>query len=121
MRIRLLRPAAAALALTALFGACGGDDDDGTTSTTSSAAGTAEHRVILKNIVFTPKEIDIKTGETVTWEWEDGSIAHNVVGDGFSSELVATGTFEHTFDEAGTFEYVCTVHPLMKGKVTVEE
>jgi plastocyanin len=59
------------------------------------------------------------TGGTVTWEWDDGNVVHDVKSGDFKSELQKEGTFEHTFEEAGTYDYVCSVHPSMKGTVTV--
>ena len=37
-----------------------------------------------------------------------------------SGSLPADGTFTYTFSQAGTFEYYCTIHPYMEGKVVVE-
>jgi plastocyanin len=77
----------------------------------------------MEGIAFNPAEITIKAGDTVTWTNED-SAGHDVTGDAFKSGAaggIGNGdTFEHTFDEAGTFDYVCTVHPGMEGTVKVE-
>lgn len=109
------RPArlALALALPVLVAACGGDDDDG--------AAAEPGVVIVDDNVFEPDRTTIAAGETVTWQFEGGS-AHNVTFDeGESSKLKKDGEFERTFDEAGEFDYVCTVHPGMDGTVVVEE
>ena len=48
--------------------------------------------------------------------------AHRVKAndDSFDSEDMGQGdTFEHTFDAAGTFDYICAIHPSMKGTITV--
>jgi plastocyanin len=120
MRTRTLRAAIAALAIPAMLGACGGDDDAQTTSTSGTGGSGDTTTVILKGLAYKPDKIEIGVGETVTWEWDDGSIAHNVVGKGFKSELTSSGTFEHTFEKAGEYDYLCTVHPTMKGIVTVK-
>jgi halocyanin-like protein len=70
---------------------------------------------------FDPAAFRVDSGTTVVWEWtgdggaEDGS---------FESELQsdAGATFEHTFEESGTYEYACTPHKSMgmKGAVVVE-
>ena len=76
--------------------------------------------------LFEPAAIRVSTGTTVVWEWTGEGGAHDVTAeDGtFESELTsdAGATFEHTFDEAGTYEYVCTPHESMgmKGAVVVE-
>jgi halocyanin-like protein len=76
---------------------------------------------------FTPPAILVDVGTEVVWEWTGQGGQHNVVdSDGaFESELVADGghTFAHTFDEPGTYRYLCTPHQAqaMKGAVAVEE
>ncbi|WP_157533135.1 halocyanin domain-containing protein, partial [Haloferax profundi] len=75
---------------------------------------------------FGPAAIRISTGTTVTWEWTGEGGSHNVVDtDGaFESELAGSSghTFEHTFEEAGTYTYSCVPHETvgMKGVVVVE-
>jgi plastocyanin len=120
---------------------CGDDDDDDggggggaeTTETTTeapeaeggsgggAAAGGAE--VTMQDIKFDPSNVTIDAGQTVTWT-NDDSVGHDVTGDDFKSgdpgAMQNGDTFEHTFDTAGTFDYVCTVHPGMEGSVTVK-
>ncbi|MFY9301336.1 MAG: plastocyanin/azurin family copper-binding protein [Candidatus Nitrosotenuis sp.] len=70
---------------------------------------------------YTSNKAKITVGGTVTWKNVD-SAAHTVTApDGsFDSGLVmAEKTFSHKFGTAGTFSYACTVHPWMKGVVTV--
>lgn len=69
--------------------------------------------------VFEPVAIQVPVASEVVWTWE-GRNDHNVVGQDFESELVRTGTFRHTFDAPGVYEYVCTIHPAMRGVVRVE-
>jgi plastocyanin len=91
--------------------ACGGDDD--------GAAPTEPGVVIVDDNVFRPKTITVAPGDTVTWRFE-GNSAHNVTADDFASELMKDGEFEHTFDEVGEYDYVCTVHAGMVGTVDVQ-
>ena len=95
----------------AALAACGGDDDGG--------AAAESDVVTVEDNKFEPKETTVAVGDTVTWEWK-GSAAHNVTSDDFESDLISEGTFEYTFEEAGEYEYVCTVHPGMTGTVIVE-
>ncbi len=77
---------------------------------------------------YIPPEITISAGTAVTWTNDDSTI-HTVTegtpgGAGatpaFDSSIVApSATWEHTFDVAGEFDYYCTLHPFMTGKVTV--
>ncbi|MBA2281378.1 MAG: cupredoxin domain-containing protein [Acidimicrobiia bacterium] len=78
--------------------------------------------VAIAAFTFTP-DPTIRVGETVTWTNEDAFV-HTVVapGDspvGASDDLAQGGTYAVTFDAAGTYEYVCGIHPNMRGTVTV--
>lgn len=80
----------------------------------------AENLVVIKDFAFSPADMKIKKGTTVTWKNEDSAI-HDVKSDSFESKDLATGdTFQFTFDNAGTFSYICSIHPSMTGTVTVE-
>ncbi|MFB6308846.1 MAG: halocyanin domain-containing protein [Haloarculaceae archaeon] len=76
---------------------------------------------------FDPPAIKVSTGTTVVWDWTGEGGTHNVVAeDGtFDSGSAVSGsdvTFEHTFEETGTFLYKCVPHASlgMKGAVVVE-
>jgi plastocyanin len=109
------RLAIAALALLPLVGAaCGGGDDEA--SDEPAAPGTV--RVVDNE--FEPATIEVAPGDTVTWSFE-GSVNHNVKGEGadFASPTQKDGEWDRQFNSAGEYEYVCTLHPGMKGKVVV--
>ncbi|WP_226021981.1 halocyanin domain-containing protein [Halomicrobium salinisoli] len=79
------------------------------------------------NFAFDPPAIRVSTGATITWEWTGEGGAHDVVfedADVGSGDVVADAgaTFEHAFDEPGTYLYVCRPHEGigMKGAVVVE-
>jgi plastocyanin len=114
------RAAAAAVAIT-LLAACGGDDgaEPEASTTAPAAGGAAGAEVAADGFAFVPPELTVAAGTTVTWTNADAAL-HTVVGSGLSGELAASGgTFEHTFDEAGSFPYACTIHPSMTGTITV--
>jgi len=91
----------------------------GETSETEVKSGT-DHEVIIKNFAFDPSDLTIKVGDTVTWINNDGT-AHTVKMDTLESDNLSKGdTFSFTFSDAGTFEYICGIHPSMKGKIIVE-
>jgi plastocyanin len=116
-----LSVAAVLLSASSLFAACGGGSDTAS-PTTESAGGTSSGApvvVVVKGLKFDPSPASAEVGQTVEWRFQDGAIAHNVVGDGWKSESLATGTYEHAFDEAGTHKYTCTLHPGMNGEVEV--
>ncbi|HJQ91458.1 MAG TPA: plastocyanin/azurin family copper-binding protein [Acidimicrobiia bacterium] len=68
---------------------------------------------------FDSDHVTIEEGDTVTWVWGDGGVSHDVSGDGFKSDVQTEGTFSHTFEDAGDYRYVCTLHSGMRGTVTV--
>ena len=75
--------------------------------------------VDISGFAFVPATITIPAGTTVTWLNKD-SAAHTVSsrGDMFDSGRMPKGaTFGYTFDQSGTFEYYCTIHPAMIGKI----
>lgn len=71
---------------------------------------------------FSPQAAMIKKGTTVTWTNQD-SVSHTVTSDSgafASGQLSNGGTFSQTFNTAGTFDYHCSNHPSMKGRIIVE-
>ena len=101
------------IALT--LGACGTGD----ASETTAAPETEGPSVVIEDLAFEPEALKIEAGDTVTWTWNDGAISHDVSGADFQSEVMSEGTFQHRFDESGTYEYVCTLHPNMTGTIEV--
>ena len=105
------------LALTS----CGGYSQ-GTPATTAppSALASSETRVSIKGFGFVPAEVVIGKGTKVTWTNED-SVPHIVTGSNFDSGNLNRGqSWSKTFDAEGTYEYRCSLHPSMKGKVVVK-
>ena len=83
---------------------------------TASAADTT---VEIVDFAFTPSTTTIEVGDSVTWINRD-SAPHDATGDGWSTPLLLEGeSASVTFDAAGTFAYICSVHPDMTGSVTV--
>jgi hypothetical protein len=78
-----------------------------------------EPTVTIEDIAFVPEVIKVEAGDTVTWIWNDGAIAHDVAGDDFRSEVMSEGTFSYRFDEPGSYDYVSTLHPNMTGTIEV--
>ena len=103
---------AAALALGAA--ACGGGGDD-----QGGAAAGGGPLVQLKSSKFSPASLTVRAGQTVTWDWKDRFVQHNVVGSDFASKIQRRGTFTHTFTKPGTYSYRCTLHDQMTGTITV--
>src|SRR3954451_7587118 len=80
---------------------------------------------ILGNRAFTPDDLNIAAGTTVTWTNTD-SVAHTSTSDvnanGWNSGRIAPrGQFSVAFPTPGTFRYHCSIHPGMIGSVVVVE
>ena len=88
----------------------------------SSQDPMEEAKVTIDNFSFTPPEITVKAGTTVTWVNQD-DVPHTVASNDkkFKSKALDTGDkFSFTFNDPGTYEYYCSVHPKMTAKVTVK-
>ena len=77
--------------------------------------------VSIQDFFFSPAQITVQPGTTVTW-MNNGQAPHTVTADdgSFDSETLQPGqSFSFTFANAGTFSYFCEIHPFMTGSVTV--
>jgi len=77
--------------------------------------------VSIDNFTFTPTELKVKVGDTVTWTNHD-DIPHALVSAGkFRSKTMDTDdSFSFTFAAAGDYKYFCSLHPHMTGMIKVE-
>jgi len=77
--------------------------------------------VTVDNFTFVPPVLRVKAGTTVTWTNHD-DIPHSIVCPALnvhSHALDTNDAFNFTFTQAGTFAYVCGLHPFMHGQVVV--
>ncbi len=112
-----------------VFGMGGGNKGDSAISQTSDTelsvdtGNSQTHNIEIKGFAFSPKTLIIKKGDTVVWTNMD-SAKHTATSDSGSelnSALLNKGeTYSHTFDQTGTYDSHCTVHPYMKGTIIVE-
>ena len=86
-----------------------------------AAAVKGGAKVSIANFAFTPGEITIAPGETVTWTNDDGAPHGLEYNDGAKGvdPLLPGSSFTRRFDQPGTYEYNCSVHPYMTGRVVV--
>lgn len=78
--------------------------------------------VTIHNFMFSPMDMTIKAGSTVTWKNLDGE-PHTVVNDSGmfrSAALDQNDTYQHTFDKPGVYHVFCGIHPNMKETITVQ-
>ncbi|WP_054815751.1 plastocyanin/azurin family copper-binding protein [Nocardia arizonensis] len=119
---------------SALLTGCGSDDSG--TAATPSAGATASRTaspgptkraavtVRVDDMAFSPADVTVKVGDTVTWKFSD-RFPHSVqgMGDkamGINSPIHTSGEWSYTFIAPGTYRYLCSLHPEMRGTVTVE-
>jgi plastocyanin len=103
------RGLALAVALGAFASGCGG-----------GSSSSAPDAIAVRDFEFAPMRFAAKAGERVTWE-NEGDQIHNVKGKGFFSRAMDPASkYSFTFRRAGSYDYVCTLHPQMKATVVVE-
>jgi plastocyanin len=83
--------------------------------------GVPPGMVVIRGLAFNPAHINSRVGEDVIWNFDDKGVAHTVTADdgSFDSGKKTDGEFHHKFDKPGTYGYHCSIHPDMKGMVTV--
>jgi len=90
------------------------------TNSTDTTPAKELNMITIRNMAFHPLLLTVKAGTTVTWTNED-SAPHAIKSDTFNSEnLNKNDTFKYTFSEKGSFDYICSIHPYMKGTIVVE-
>jgi plastocyanin len=112
MRMTVGRAVAAAILLGCLAGATLG----------AALAASDALEVGIDNFTFTPASLTVKAGTTVTWTNRD-DIPHTVTSTAklFKSKALDTDDkFSFTFATPGSYEYFCSLHPHMTGKIVVE-
>lgn len=77
----------------------------------------------IQDFAYMPRDITVQAGAEITWTNEDAA-DHTATAD--DPEVFDTGTIAQgeegtaTLDAPGTIQYICTIHPTMKGSITVE-
>lgn len=98
---------------------------DTTSPGNSNQSNTAQgEAVAIESFAYSPATLTVKKGTTVTWTNKD-SAPHTVTvdsGSGPASGNMSKGdTYSFTFNDVGTFNYHCKIHPSMTAKVVVTE
>ena len=92
------------------------------TSAPTTTPATAHANVDISGFAFVPPTLTVSVGTTVTWTNNDSS-SHTIASNDNlfqSGALAKSATFSHIFGQKGTFNYRCSIHPSMTGKVIVE-
>lgn len=74
----------------------------------------------MTGITFQPAEITIHKGETITWTNKNAD-DRDVIGSSFQSDLIEKdGTYSQEFNQAGIYNYTCSVNTSMMGRIIVK-
>ena len=88
----------------------------------SRMAAAADAQVVIDNFAFLPTPVKVKVGTIVTWVNHD-DMPHSIVCPALKAHSHALDTddkFDYKFEHAGTYDYLCGIHPHMRGQVMVE-
>ena len=87
----------------------------------TAALAASTHEVKIEGMQFSPVKLAVHRGETVAWRNND-VVPHTVTAAGqFDSGAIAPGkTFSKKMDKPGDYDYICSYHPGMKGRVEVK-
>ena len=89
-------------------------------SPVASPASAERIDVEILNFEFSPATLTVKPGTTVVWT-NTSPTPHTVTGDFADSGILQSGdTFEWTFTDAGTYDYICNLHPDMQAQIVVD-
>ena len=88
----------------------------------AAVAAARTMTVQIDNFTFAPADLTVSAGTTVTWKNADDS-PHRIAdknGAYSSAALDTDDSFSHTFTTPGVYNYFCSIHPYMVGKITVK-
>jgi plastocyanin len=88
---------------------------------TSVALAASTHEVKIEGMQFSPATLKVRRGDTVTWRNND-MVPHTATSKGhFDSGNIDPGkSVSRKLDQPGTFDYICTYHLGMKGRIEVK-
>lgn len=87
-----------------------------------AAAKPTVHTVVIEGMKFSPEVTEVRAGDSVVWINKD-MFPHTVVaaaGAFHSREIPTSGSWKMKASKKGTFAYVCSLHPTMKGTLIVK-
>ena len=90
--------------------------------TAPSGDSSVKVDVDISGFAFNPATLTVPKGTAVVWVNSD-SVKHTIVSDAgteINSAALSKGqTYSHTFNTAGTYNYYCSLHPAMIGKIII--
>jgi plastocyanin len=94
-------------------------------SASRQSSAPASGTINIVNMLFTPSQISVRKGGTVTWTNNDNT-THTVVDDltnvggPNSGDIAPSQSYNFTFNKTGSFQYHCRIHPSMRGTIVVK-
>jgi len=88
----------------------------------SATAAPVVHTVTIDGFEFHPPTVTASRGDIIVWSNKD-PVPHTATAKDAgldSAAIKANGSFRFTAARAGRFEYICTLHPTMKGVLVVD-
>jgi plastocyanin len=92
-------------------------------SAASRYAAAADAKVMIDNFTFSPTPLIVARGTSVVWENRE-DIPHAIYFPALnmhSKVLDTNDAFRHRFDQGGTFDYICSIRPHMRGRIVVSD
>ena len=90
--------------------------------TAPAKQASSSRRITISGFAFAPATLKVSAGETVTWVNDDGAPHSVALKDGPASDiLMPAKSYSSKFDEVGNYDYFCSIHPYMTGKIVVTE
>jgi plastocyanin len=87
----------------------------------AGAVQAADRDVAVSGFSFSPRTVTVNVGDTVTWTNSDAQTHTATSGSAWDTGNIANGQSKSiTFRNAGTFDYICAIHPQMTGTVVVQ-
>jgi plastocyanin len=107
---------------TAVWAACLAVCWVAATAAAPKKSAMAIHTVTISGFAFQPETLTVNAGDTVIWKNKD-MVRHTVTaadGSFRSGNIAPGGTWKLVAKKVGTFDYICTPHPNMHGKLIVK-
>jgi plastocyanin len=124
IRFRNVALALVALLLAGGLTACGSSSSSTGASSSSSSSATTGNNVMIKGFAFHPASLTVKVGAKVTFTQEDSGTMHTATSTDKtinSPQMKQGQSYTVTFTKAGTYPYICSIHPFMKGTIIVTQ
>src|SRR5215510_9050879 len=114
------------LAVLALIAAAGFPSHASAGRPTNSGSAPKTVTAVIRDFKFEPATLTVDLGDTVEWK-NDDIVPHTATADGggqkpaFDSGTIQAGAaWRYVARNKGRYNYTCTLHPNMEGKLIVQ-